>query len=78
MNINLTIGSDTLGDSNSSAENNRYINAVQRAIEEIYPDADVSVTLAEHGYIHVTDDETGDVAANCQETANIVWDSAKY
>jgi hypothetical protein len=76
--IELTIGRDTLGDANTDADNARYARAVQKAIESEYPEATVSVDLAEHSNCYVKYDMTGDITENVRLISNRVWDGADY
>lgn len=75
MKIELVIGLDTLGDANTREDNERYAAAVEAAIIEKFPDADVSVELGAHSSCYASDD---DVAEVVKEIKARVWDSANY
>lgn len=77
MNINYGIGRDTLGDCNSDADNERYVDAVRTALTNEYPDADVSVSIAEHSACAVTDCDA-EITQNIDRIAGLIWGRANY
>jgi hypothetical protein len=92
MQIKLVISTDTLGDSNAAEENQRYADAVKNNISDLYPLADVDVSLSdnpcdagcfvsgsesEHNYDVVTDSNY-DVAEHVDRVKASVWDRGNY
>lgn len=81
MNVELVISTQTLGDFNTDADNQRYADAVKAEIELQYPNASVSVELVSNvcsNSYFASNDEIGEVAENLQRIANDVWDDANY
>lgn len=81
MKIELTISTHTLGDCNTSDDNQRYATAVQAELQSEYPEADVyveSVTNVTTGSCWVSNDPTGEVEENVNLIANKLWDNANY
>lgn len=80
MEINLVIGTDTLGDVNTTQDNDRYAEAVEAALSEEFPDAEVSVWIGEYSICETVgfgfDSER--VAEKAQEIKSRIWDAANY
>lgn len=79
--INYIIYSGHLGE-NTEEMNNAYIDAVQTQLEKDYPDADVTVELANgagyrNGYASGFDDDEA-IIEECNQTANEIWGRADY
>ena len=78
MEIEIKIGKDTLGDINTDNDNDRFAEAVKKAVQDEYPDADVSVELAEHSSDWCSDDPSGEIVERVHEIQNDVWGNADY
>lgn len=79
MQIELTIGTDSLGDINTSDDNQRFADAVLAKVKSEYPQADVSVEIVNgSGQISVKGDETGEVKGDVETIKNLIWDRADY
>jgi hypothetical protein len=78
MKIEIKIGLDTLGDFNTDADNARFAEAVEKAINDEYPNAEIDVELAEHSNDWVSDDPAGHILERVREIQNHVWDQADY
>ena len=78
MKIEIKIGRDTLGDINTDADNNRFAEAVKKAVQVEYPNANIDVALAEHSSDWCSDDPTGEIVERVHEIQNQVWGEADY
>lgn len=79
MKIQLVIGTDTSGDVNTSADNERFAEAVEVAISEEYPGATVSVTIGKNSSFHATGfDDISEINDRVHEIQNEIWGSANY
>lgn len=81
MNIELTISTQNLGDTNTADDNQRYATAVQTQLQSEYPEATISVELVANdtaSTCRVSDDPTGEIRDTINLIANQVWDEASY
>lgn len=82
MKIELIISTDTLGDVNTAADNQRYADAVKAKIQQWYPVANVNVSLSDNptdAVCHVTgfSDNSGE-SEFVADLESYVWDQAEY
>ena len=79
MYIELNISEYTLGE-NTDKENERYIEAVQIAIEEEYPDAEVDIKLTsscDSNVYYADCFSSYEIEQHIREIANDVWDKSE-
>lgn len=81
MKIELIISTQTLGDLNTDADNERYAAAVQAKLQTEYPEADVSVELDERATASsfwISDNPTAEIEENVRLIAAQIWDKERY
>jgi len=81
MKIEIIISTDTLGDTNTAADNQRYAAAVRTAVQAEYPDAQLAVELTSRQdccRIWVDDDLGGRIERELFEITSRIWDAAAY
>lgn len=79
MEIELFISTHNLGDCNTTADNERYCAAVEKELQQHYPDAYISVKLTENpsSSCYVSDDDE-EIKSEIYNITDNVWNRADY